>query len=135
MMLKKRSDTMYEIITQDKFRELILNYIHKSTDSVLYGMDVIHPLLEKLKFEEAQILISGYGGLMNTLDVLSSNIDTVVKDRLTEENDNIVYFINEDGVPAKMLKDQFDKMMKTIQFDDEIEYLQMPPDKDEKMFG
>jgi len=130
---------MYEIITQDKFRELIGQYINKSADATLFGIDVIYLLLEKLRFEEAQPLMSGYGGLINTLDILSTNIDLVLKDKLTQENGDVVYYLNESGLPAKASKEQFDKMIKGIQepSDEEYEtgYLQTPSDKDEKMFG
>ena len=129
---------MYEIITQDRFRKLIMDYIHKTVDMALYSMDVISPLLEKMRFEEAQILMSGYGGLISTLDVLSSNIDIVVKDRLVNEKNDMVYYLNEAGLPSKMSKDAFDRMVKTLRGEGEKEYetgyLQSPVDKDENMF-
>jgi hypothetical protein len=130
---------MYEIITQDKFRELLGDHIRKNTDQALYGIDVIYPLLEKLKFEEALPLMIGYGGIIATMSVLANNIDLVLKDKLTEENDDIVYYLNEQDMPAKISKKEFEKLIKgEFPFEDEdyeTGYLQKPVDTDEKMFG
>jgi hypothetical protein len=138
MNYKKEVITMFEIITQDRFRTLMGQYINKSADAALYGIDVVYPLLEKLRFEEAQPLMSGYGGLINTLDILSTNIDIMMKDKLTDETSDIVYYLNEAGLPAKTTTDEFNRLIKGMQteFDEEYPtgYLQKPPDEDEKMF-
>jgi len=130
---------MYKIITQDKFRQLMNEYINKSCDAALFGMDVIYPLLEKLKFDEALPLMSGYGGLINTIDILSSNIDLVIKDKMVDETSDVVYYLNEQGMPAKISKKEYDKMINKMEtgFEGEYEtgYLQRPSDEDEKMFG
>ena len=69
---------MYEIITQDKFRELLSDHIRKNADQALYGIDVLYPLLEKLRFGEALPLMMGYGGIIATMSVLANNIDLVL---------------------------------------------------------
>lgn len=127
---------MYEIITQDRFREMILDYIHKNVDMAIYSMEVISPLLEKMQFEEAQVLMAGYGGLISNLDVLSSNIDIVVKDRLVDEKSDTVYYLTEEKLPAKMPKRDFDRMLaESYSNVEETGYLQRPVDEEEKMFG
>ena len=130
---------MYEIITQDKFRMLLGEHINKAAEQALYGVDIVYPMLEKMQFGQAQQLLSGYGGLISTLTVLSSNIDLVLKDKLTKDTDDIVYYLNEEGMPAKTTKVEYDKIIKIIQngYEEEYEsgYLQKPPDDDENMFG
>lgn len=129
---------MYEIITQDKFRKLLGDHIRKNTDQALYGIDVLYPLFEKLKFEEALPLMIGYGGIIGTMSILANNIDLVLKDRLTEENEDIVYFINEQDMPAKMGRKDYETLIKgqsMLEEDYETGYLQRPVDEEEKMFG
>lgn len=129
---------MYEIITQDKFRTLLGDHIRKNTDQALYGIDVLYPLFEKLKFEDALPLMIGYGGIIGTMSILANNIDLVLKDRLTEENEDIVYFINEQDMPAKMGRKDYETLIKgqpMVEEDYETGYLQRPVDEEEKMFG
>lgn len=129
---------MYEIITQDKFRELLGDHIRKNADQALYGIDVLYPLLEKLRFGEALPLMVGYGGIIATVSVLANNIDLVLKDKLTEENDDVVYYLNEQDMPAKMDRKEYEKLINgqlIVEEEYESGYLQRPVDEEENMFG
>ena len=129
---------MYEIITQDKFRKLLGDHIRKNADQALYGIDVLYPLLEKLRFGEALPLMMGYGGIIATMSVLANNIDLVLKDKLTEDNDDIVYYLNEQDMPAKIDKREYEKLIKgqpIVEEEYETGYLQKPVDEEENMFG
>lgn len=131
---------MHEIISQDKFRKLIQGHVEKDVDNALYALDVIYPALDKMRIDKLPSYINGTGGVVQTLVMLTMNIDLLIKDELTPENDDMVYFINDEKLPAKMTKIDYEKMLKgePIEYDEEdyeTGYLQTPPDDGETMFG
>ena len=131
---------MYEIISQEKFRELLNGHIDKDIENTLYALDVIYPALENRTTDKLQSYVNGTGGVVQTLVMLTMNLDLLTKDELTKENDDMVYFINDEKLPAKMTRQEYEKMLKgeSVNYDEEeyeTGYLQMPTDKDETMFG
>lgn len=98
---------MYEEISQEKYRIELGKLIRQDADRLIYGLKVIEPLLDDLRFEELQPLLDGDDGLIETMDVLNYNINLHTKDRL---NNDMIYFMDA-GLPFRCSKEQYTSLV------------------------
>ena len=110
LYVKIKVNNMYETITQAEYRNIIGTLIRDDAERLRFGLKVIEPLLDSLRFEELQPYLSGNDGLIETMDILSDNIALIVKDRLVDE-DSLVYMIKND-MPVKVSKEYYDNLIK-----------------------
>ena len=113
---------MYEIITQAEFRDKMNELILITKTNALYALDMVYPLLETNQDTEALSYLNGQGSLIDILYILQNNITILQLDKLVPKNNDMVYFIDEFGLPSKTTQEQYEMIV-----NDEISV-----DKDEK---
>ena len=133
---------MFEIITKTEFQDKMDYLIAITKQHALYAMDMVYPLLENGQDAEALPYIQGYGSLMDTLRILHNNIDMRLKDNLIPEENDMVYFMDETGMPSKTDQAQYDIIKNRTNKrlyndeDEDIPYEGVPENPDNKaMFG
>lgn len=131
---------MYEKITQREFRDRMDELIISTKTTALYAIDMLYPLLEDGFDKEALPYLYGHGSVTDTLLILHNNIDMRVKDDLLSIDTDLVYFIDENGMPSKTSPEQYEliikgKPMHDIDYD-EPPYTDIPENPDNvKMFA
>lgn len=130
---------MYEKITQQEFRDRMDELILTTKQVVLYSIDMVYPLLENGLEKEALPFLYGAGSLPDSLMILHNNIDIRAKDELISPDTDLVYFMNEFGMPSKTSPEEYNFIIQGMGLPlDEIEVpyedIKDNPDN-EKMFG
>ena len=131
---------MREIISRQEFKDRMNELIVITKTNALYAMDMVYPLLECNQDAEALAYISGQGSLMETLYTLDNNMRILKLDELVPEENDLVYFIDEYGMPSKTNQEQYDIIVNDDEpapkTDEDVPYEDVLDNPDnEKMFG
>ena len=131
---------MYEEITRQQFKDRMEELILITKTNALYAIDMIYPLLETNQDAKALSYIKGQGALMDTLFILQNNMDILLKDNLVPEDTDLIYFIDEFGMPSKTNPEQYELIIsgedRQLIDDEEIPYEDVEDNPDnERMFA